>query len=79
MCICNSQGMIEDVSVNVEKFVFLAYFMIMDFNIDEDTDILLERPFLAAIRTLIHVEIMICIYQMSYTMLQHQDQDIITP
>lgn len=42
--------------VKVDKFVFLAGFVIMDFNTDEDTLILLGRPLLTTGRTLINVE-----------------------
>ena len=37
---------IEDVSVQVNKFVFPPYFIISDFDIDKDIPILLGRPFL---------------------------------
>ncbi|MCI84919.1 hypothetical protein A2U01_0106197, partial [Trifolium medium] len=40
----------------VDKFVFPADFIIMDFIADEETPILLGRPFLATGRTLIDVE-----------------------
>lgn len=42
--------------MRVAKFVFLADFIIMDFSADEDTLILLGRPFLATGKTLIDVE-----------------------
>lgn len=42
--------------VRVDKFVFLADFIIMDFSVDEDTLILLGRPFLATGKILIDVE-----------------------
>ncbi|MCI29722.1 hypothetical protein A2U01_0050931 [Trifolium medium] len=45
--ICYPQGKIEDVLVKVDKFVFPADFIFMDFTADEDTPILLGRPFLA--------------------------------
>ncbi|XP_058783406.1 uncharacterized protein LOC131658089 [Vicia villosa] len=54
--ICYPQGKIEDVLVRVDRFVFLADFIIMDFDADEDIPILLGRPFLATGRTLINVE-----------------------
>ncbi|XP_050916647.1 uncharacterized protein LOC127131782 [Lathyrus oleraceus] len=43
--ICYPQGKLEDVLVGVDKFVFPSDFIIMDFNDDEDTPILLGRPF----------------------------------
>lgn len=49
------QGKIEDVLVKVDKFIFPADFIIMDFDADEETPILLGRPFLATGRTLIDV------------------------
>lgn len=42
--------------VRVDKFVFPRDFIIMDFNANEETPILLGRPFLATGRTLINVE-----------------------
>ncbi|MCH95107.1 hypothetical protein A2U01_0016081, partial [Trifolium medium] len=54
--ICYPQGKIEDVLVRVDKFIFPADFIIMDFTADEDTPILLGSPFLATGRTLIDVE-----------------------
>ncbi|XP_058725984.1 uncharacterized protein LOC131597296 [Vicia villosa] len=54
--ICYPQGKIEDVLVRVDKLVFLADFIIMDFDANEDIPILLGRPFLATGRTLIIVE-----------------------
>lgn len=54
--ICYPQRKIEDVLVKVDKFVLPADFIIMDFNTDEETLILLGRPFLATGETLIDVE-----------------------
>lgn len=45
--ICYPKGKIEDVLVRVDKFIFPADFIIMDFDADEETPILLGRPFLA--------------------------------
>lgn len=45
--ISSPQEKIEDVLVKVDKFVFHAYFIIMDFCADEETPILLGRSFLA--------------------------------
>lgn len=55
--ICYPQGKIEYMLVRVNKFVFPADFIIMDFNADEETLILLGRHFLATGRTLIDLEI----------------------
>lgn len=54
--ICYRQGKIEDVLLRVDKLVFPSDFIIMDFNDDEETLILLGRPFLAMGRTLRDVE-----------------------
>lgn len=53
---CYPQGKIEDVLVRIDKFVFFVDFIIMDFNADEETSILLGRPLLATGWTLIDVE-----------------------
>ncbi|XP_058784443.1 uncharacterized protein LOC131659248 [Vicia villosa] len=45
--ICYPHRKIEDVLVRVDKFMFPADFIIMDFDADEDIPILLGRPFLA--------------------------------
>ncbi|XP_062119320.1 uncharacterized protein LOC133833078 [Humulus lupulus] len=47
---------IEDVLVQVDKFIFPADFIILDYEVDRDVPIILGRPFLATGRTLIDVE-----------------------
>ncbi|XP_024980870.1 uncharacterized protein LOC112517718 [Cynara cardunculus var. scolymus] len=47
---------IEDVLVQVDKFIFPADFIILDFEADKDIPIILGRPFLATERTLIDVQ-----------------------
>lgn len=47
---------IEDVLVKVDKFVFLANSIILDYEADKEVPIILERPFLATGRTLIDVQ-----------------------
>ncbi|XP_061349066.1 uncharacterized protein LOC133294427 [Gastrolobium bilobum] len=49
-------GIIEDVLVKIDKFIFPAYFVVL--NMEEDTEIplLLGRPFLATARAMIDVE-----------------------
>lgn len=42
--------------MRVDKFSFLVHFIIMDYSSNEDTLILLGRPFIATGRTLIEVE-----------------------
>ncbi|KAI3735489.1 hypothetical protein L6452_14988 [Arctium lappa] len=49
------KGKIEDVLVQVDKFIFPAAFIILDFEADKDTPILLGRPFLATDRTIIDI------------------------
>ncbi|KAA3483205.1 Retrovirus-related Pol polyprotein from transposon opus [Gossypium australe] len=50
------EGKIEDVLVRVDKFIFLADFIILECEADKEVPILLERPFLATGRTLIDVQ-----------------------
>ncbi|KAI3678307.1 hypothetical protein L6452_37594 [Arctium lappa] len=50
------KGKIEDVLVQVDKFIFPADFIILDFEADKDISIILGRPFLATGRTLIDVQ-----------------------
>ncbi|KAJ9556763.1 hypothetical protein OSB04_011377 [Centaurea solstitialis] len=54
--IAHPTGKIEDVLVRVDKFIFLADFIILDFEADKNIPILLGRPFLATGRTLIDVQ-----------------------
>ncbi|XP_024990554.1 uncharacterized protein LOC112524838 [Cynara cardunculus var. scolymus] len=49
------KGKIEDVLVQVDKFIFPADFVILDFEADKDIPIILGRPFLATGGTLIDV------------------------
>ncbi|XP_062110242.1 uncharacterized protein LOC133822051 [Humulus lupulus] len=50
------EGKIEDVLVQVGKFIFPADFINLDYEADRDVPIILGRPFLAIGRTLIDVE-----------------------
>ncbi|XP_024971932.1 uncharacterized protein LOC112510815 [Cynara cardunculus var. scolymus] len=54
--IAHPKGKIEDVLVQVHKFIFPADFIILDFEADKDISIILGRPFLATERTLIDVQ-----------------------
>ncbi|XP_050891022.1 uncharacterized protein LOC127096504 [Lathyrus oleraceus] len=56
MSVCYPKGKLEDFLVREKKFVFPIDFIIMDFNADKETPILLGRPFLATGITLIDVE-----------------------
>nr|XP_009603146.1 uncharacterized protein LOC104098180 [Nicotiana tomentosiformis] len=49
-------GILDDVLAQVGKFVFPTYFVILDWQIDEEIPIILGRPFLATGRALIHCE-----------------------
>ncbi|XP_075101731.1 uncharacterized protein LOC142177162 [Nicotiana tabacum] len=49
-------GILDDVLVQVGKFVFLANFVILDCQVDEEIPIILGRPFLATGTTLIDCE-----------------------
>ncbi|XP_062080512.1 uncharacterized protein LOC133785277 [Humulus lupulus] len=50
------RGVIEDVLVKVEKFIFLADFVVLDMEEDHEIPIILGRPFLATGRALIDVQ-----------------------
>ncbi|XP_060972168.1 uncharacterized protein LOC115696816 [Cannabis sativa] len=50
------EGKIEDVLVQVDKFIFLPDFIILDYEADREVPIILGRPFLATERTLIDVK-----------------------
>ncbi|XP_062114279.1 uncharacterized protein LOC133825337 [Humulus lupulus] len=55
-CMAQLKGKIEDVLVQVDKFIFQADFIILDYEVDRDVPINLGRPFLAIGRTLIDVK-----------------------
>ena len=48
--------MLEDVLVKVDKFIFLADFIILDMEEDKEIPIILGRPFLATGRAMIDVQ-----------------------
>lgn len=50
------KGIVEDVLVKVDKFIFPADFIVLDFEEDREVPIILGRPFLATGRTLIDVQ-----------------------
>ncbi|XP_075082770.1 uncharacterized protein LOC142166899 [Nicotiana tabacum] len=52
-----SSGILDDVLVQVEKFVFPADFVIVDCQVDEEIPIIMGRPYLATGRALIDCEI----------------------
>ena len=49
-------GVIEDVLVKVDKFMFLADFIVLDMEEDKQIHIILGRPFLATGRAMIDVQ-----------------------
>ncbi|XP_073120556.1 uncharacterized protein [Henckelia pumila] len=49
------RGIVEDVLVKVNKFIFPADFVILDMDKDEETPLIFGRPFLATARALIDV------------------------
>lgn len=50
------RGIIEDVLVKVDKFIFPSDFIVLDMEEDREVPIILGRPFLATGRTLIDVQ-----------------------
>ncbi|XP_042944980.1 uncharacterized protein LOC122278839, partial [Carya illinoinensis] len=50
------RGIIEDVLVKVDKFIFPADFVVLDMEEDEEVPLILGRPFLATGRALIDVQ-----------------------
>ncbi|XP_024981726.1 uncharacterized protein LOC112518308 [Cynara cardunculus var. scolymus] len=51
--IAHPKGKIEDMLVQVDKFIFLVDFIILDFEADRDIPIILRRSFLATGETLV--------------------------
>ena len=51
-----SKGVVEDVLVKVDKFIFPANFIILDIEEDHEVPMILGRPFLAIGRTLIKIQ-----------------------
>lgn len=49
-------GIVYNVLVKVDKYIFPAYFVILDYKVDVEIPILLGRPFLAIERALVDVE-----------------------
>ncbi|PIN07717.1 DNA-directed DNA polymerase [Handroanthus impetiginosus] len=50
------KGVIEDILVKVDKFIFPANFIVLDMEVDREIPIILGRPFLATGRTFIDVQ-----------------------
>ena len=50
------RGVIEDVLVKVDKFIFPADFIVLDMEVDTEIPIILGRPFLATSRAMIDIQ-----------------------
>lgn len=50
-----SKGMVEDLLVNVDKFIFPVDFLILDMKEDEQVPIMLGGPFLNTAKVLFHI------------------------
>ena len=50
------RGVIEDVLVKVDKFIFPADFIVLDMEEDKEIPIILGRPFLATGRAMIGIQ-----------------------
>ncbi|XP_017628807.1 uncharacterized protein LOC108471747 [Gossypium arboreum] len=55
--ITHPKGKIKDIFVRVDKFIFTAEFVVLDFEEDKEVPIILGRPFLEIGRTLIVTEL----------------------
>ncbi|GJT70425.1 reverse transcriptase domain-containing protein [Tanacetum coccineum] len=53
--VAHPKGVAEDIFVKVEKFYFLADFILVDYDVDPRVPLILERPFLRTARALIDV------------------------
>ncbi|XP_070025873.1 uncharacterized protein LOC142182029 [Nicotiana tabacum] len=53
--LAHPEGVIEDVLVQVGSFIFPAYFIILDYEPDQEVPFILGRPFLATSRDIIDV------------------------
>ena len=49
-------GILDDILVKVESFIFPAYFVILDCEVDFEVPIILERSFLSTGRALVDME-----------------------
>ena len=49
-------GVVEDVLVKVEKFIFPVDFVVMDMTEDEEVLLILDRPFMKTARVIIDVD-----------------------
>ncbi|KAA3456599.1 Transposon Ty3-I Gag-Pol polyprotein [Gossypium australe] len=68
------RGIIEDVLVKIDKFVFLVDFVVLDMDEDNSIPLILGRPFLATARTKIDVdagELILCVGDKTVTLQAH--------
>ena len=56
MSLKHPRGVIEEVMVKVDKFIFPADFIVLDMEEDKEIPIILGRPFLATSRAMIDVQ-----------------------
>lgn len=49
-------GVLYDVLVRVECFIFLAYFIILNYEVDFEVSIVFERPFFTTKRALVDIQ-----------------------
>ena len=49
------RGIVEDVLVKVDKFIFPVDFIVLDMEEDHEVSLILGRPFLVTGRAMIHV------------------------
>ena len=54
--LAHHEGILEDVLIKVEKFIFLVDFIVIDIEEDKQVPLLLGRPFLATGAALIDVK-----------------------
>ena len=54
--IAKAWGVIEDVLVKVDKFIYAVDFVVLDMEDDNEVPLILGRPFLATGRALIDIE-----------------------
>ncbi|XP_047262414.1 uncharacterized protein LOC124895913 [Capsicum annuum] len=49
-------GVLYDILVRVDRFIFLSDFMILDCEVDHEVPVIIGRPFLSTVRALVDVE-----------------------
>ncbi|KAA3465737.1 Transposon Ty3-I Gag-Pol polyprotein [Gossypium australe] len=56
LSLVHPEGKIEDILVHVDNFIFLANFIVLDFEADKEVPIILGRPFFETEKMLINVQ-----------------------